>query len=306
MDCDLLLSWMTHVEEGTWATFRNSVQALAETDANVSRVSRVIRITLSDLGFANFFIDGTQRWKILPPVIGGLAGKKSVAGVFGGRTPILVESLKTAAEKLGCEILSETPHNSPVLFRVEGDISELAAIANEAGILFETNLAGVVAQILNPIPEGLEYAPVKPAPLNWKVQSFDFDTGTWVEGLRSHTACEYTPRYGLPRYFVHVKRGKLLEISKRESLYAAAMLKGIELIDYEPPNRRLSVPLFAPLPDLYSRVACLCSGNLATIVNDRLIYDDVPLELAALIMVAAGQRHPNVKATIWRTKQLNG
>jgi hypothetical protein len=160
--------------------------------------------------------------------------------------------------------------------------------------------------MLNPIPEALEYAPVQPAPLNWKVQSFDFETCTWVEGLRSHTACEFTPRYGLPRHFVHVRRGKLLKISKREALYAAAMLKGIELIDYEPSDRRLSVPLFSPLPDLYSRVACLCSGKPAAIVNDRLIYDEVPLELAALLMVAAGQQHPNVKARIWRAKQFNG
>jgi len=296
MDCDLLLSWMTLTGEGAWATFRNAVQELAGPDADLSRISRTLRITLSDLGFADFFIEDTQRWKILPPVLGGLAGKRCVAGMFGARTPIILESLKATAENLGCEIRWETPRDSPVLIRIKGGMSELAAIANEVGVVFETNLAAAVVQVLRPVPHTLEYAPVEPAPLNWKVQSFDFKTCSWTEGLRAHSACEYTPTYGPPKYFVHVKRGKLLKISKRESLYAAAMLNGIALIRYEATDRRLSVPLFAPLPALYSRAACLCSGQLGSVVDGRIIYNEIPSDMAAFLMVAAGQPHPSVKS----------
>lgn len=303
MDCELLLSWMTHVGEGAWATFRNAVEELAGSDADLSRISRTLRITLSDLGFADFFIDGTQRWRILPPVLGGLAAERFVAAVIGGRSPVLLESLKIAAEKHGCHIHWETSTDCPALIRVKGSsMEELAAIADEMGVSFETNLSAVVAQTLQPVPDTLDHALADPAPLNWKVRSFNFRTCTWEDGLRPHSACEYMPTHGHPKYFIHVKRGKLFKVSKRESLYAAAMLSGIQMVVYEPASKRLSVPLFAPLPELYSRAACLCSGRLAKIADGRITYDEISYDLAALLMVAAGQPHPGVQIPAWKGK----
>ena len=303
MDCDLLFSWMTHVGEGAWATFRNAVEELAGRDADLSRVSRSLRISLSDLGFADFFIDGTQSWKVLPPALGGLAAEPCVAALIGGRNPALLESLKTSADKHGCQVHWDTPPYGPAFIRVEGaSMEELRSIADEMGISFETNLSAVVAQTLKPVPEALDRALVEPAPLNWKVRSFDFQTGTWVDGLRPRSACEYTPTYGHSKYFLHVKRGKLLTLSKRESLYAAAMLNGIQLVAYESASKRLSVPLFAPLPELYSRTACLCSGRLSKITDGRIAYDQISDELAALLMVAAGQPHPGVQFAACRRK----
>lgn len=297
MDCDLLFSWMTHVGEGAWAAFRNAVEELAGSDADLSSVSRSFRISLSDLGFADFFIDGTQRWKVRPPALGGLAAERYIATLIGGRSPALLKSLKTGAEKRGCQIHWDTPPDCPTLVRVEGgSIEELASIADEMGILFETSLSAAVTQTLQPVPEALDRALVEPAPLNWKVRSFDFQTGTWLDGLRPRSACEYTPMYGHSKYFLHVKRGKLLTLSKRESLYAAAMLNGIQLVSYESARQRLSVPLFAPLPELYSRTACLCSGRLAQIADSRIVYDQIPDDLAAILMVAAGQPHPGVQS----------
>jgi hypothetical protein len=301
MDCDLLLSWMTHIGEGAWPAFRHAVQELAGTEADLSRTRRALRISLSDLGFSDFFIEDTQRWRVLPPVLGGLGGRRDVAGLFGGRTPGLLESLKTAAENHGCDIRYETFPDCPMLVCVEGNPGELAAIANEVGVLFETNLSQAVAQGLHPVPSTLECALEEPPPLNWKVQSFDFRTCTWVDGLRPRSACEYKPSYGHPKYFFHVKRGQHLRISKTESIYAAAMLSGIPLVKYEAANKRLSVPLFAPLPALYSRAACLSSGKLGTIVDGRITYDEIPDDMAALLMVAAGQPLIGVKP-VWRPK----
>ena len=303
MDCDLLFSWMSHIGEGTWATFRNAVEELAGSDADLSRVSRGLRISLSDLGFADFFIDGTQRWRVLPAVLGGLAAERNIALLIGGRSPALLESLKAGAEKRGCQIHRQTLPDCPALVRVEGgSIDELAAIADEMDISFATSLSALVVQTLQPVPEALDRAILKPAPLNWKVRSFDFQTGDWLDGLRPHSACEYTPTYGHSQYFVHLKRGKLLALSKRESLYAAAMLNGIQLAEYEPVGNRLSVPLYAPLPELYSRTACLCTGSLPKISNSRIVYDQVPDDLAALLMVAAGQPHPQIQIATCKGK----
>ena len=65
--------------------------------------------------------------------------------------------------------------------------------------------------------------------------------------------------HGPAKYYLRRRTGKLFRMPKRESVYAAAMLKGVRLVDYEPDAMKLSTPLFAPLPTLYARAACLCA-----------------------------------------------
>lgn len=295
MDCDLLLSWMTHIGEGSWVRFRNAVGELAGRDADLSDLCRRLRIGLSDLGFANFFVEDTQRWRMLPPLLGGLALQDGAAVLCGSRTPILVESLKRSAVLRGCELDMEKPEVCPTLIRVSGGMEQVAEVADDIEASFEPNLSAILAQGLAPIKGSLDNAPQEPAPLNWKVRSLEFRTGTWVDELLRNSACEYTPTYGRSKYFVHLKRGKLLRFSKRESVYVAAMLNGVRLVEYDGAAKRLKVPLFAPLPESYSRVACLCSGRPAEIDDGRITYGGVPPELAAFLMVAVGQPHPGVE-----------
>ena len=294
MNCDMLLAWMTHIGEGSWMSFRKSVEVIADSDSNLHDLSRKLRISLSDLEFADFFINDTQRWRMLPPVLGGLAIQESVAALYGSRTPHLVKKLKSAAETHGCRFETEKLQNCPTLIRVVGDQKDIAAIANQIKVPFEPNNARKAAREVPPIPHILETATEESKPLNWKVRSFDFDKSAWVDDQLSNAACEFTPTYGHSKYFVHKKRGRLLRMPKRESLYAAAMLKGVRLIEYEFNAMKLSTPLFAPMPELYARAACLCSCRPAEILNGRIVYSDVTPEVAALLMVSAGQHHPQI------------
>ena len=302
MDCDLLLSWMTHTGQGSWARFRSAVEELAGRDADLSNLRRSLRIVLSDLGFTDFFIEDSQQWRMLPPVLGGLSGQDGAAVLCGSRTPILVETLRTAAGSHGCEICVEKPQDCPTLIRMAGGADQLSEVAKQAGTSFEPNLARVLAQELTPIPEMLENPRKEAAPLNWKVRSFDFAACTWVDTLLPNSACEFTPRYGRPKYFLHRRRGRLLRASKRESLYAAAMFKGVRLIGYDPTAKELKVPLFAPLPESYSRAACLCLGRPTEVSDGQITYCGVPPDVAAVLAVAAGQPHPGVgsPAGTWR------
>lgn len=231
---------------------------------------------------------------MLPPVLGCLAVQGSTAALYGGRTPLLAEALRNAAETHGCRFETERLQDCPTLIRVVGDREKIEAIAGRIEVSFEPNHARRVAEEAPPIPHILETASEEPAPLNWQVRSFDFKTYSWIDGLLPNAACEYVPTHGHSKYFVHRRRGKLLRMSKRDSLYAAAMLKGVRLIEYDADAMRLSTPLFAPMPELYARAASLCACRPAEILNGRITYRDVPPEVAALLMVAAGQPHPGV------------
>ena len=292
MNCDLLLTWMTHVEHGPWASFRRSVEELSNGDADPMALCRSLRVMLSDLGFADFFIGGSQDWRVFPPVLGGLVGDGGGAALCGGRSPSLLEALEASSPAHGCRIQKVTDANCPTLIHVEGVETSISDAAADAGILFESSFARTLLRFLIPIPHQLEVAAEEATPMNWKVKSFDFETCSWVDQLQANSACEFSPTYGRPKYFLHRKRGHLMRIGKRESIYASAMLHGVRLARYDSVTATLSVPLFAPLPASFSRVACLCSGRPADVVDRRIVYQQVPEDIAAVLMVAAGQPHP--------------
>lgn len=292
MNCDMLLSWMTHLGEGTWISFRKAVEEIADRDCDLPALNRTLRIRLSDLGFADFFIEDTQRWRVLPPILGGLTAQESMVALYGSRTPMLAEELRSAAEMHGCRFETEELQDCPTLIRVVGASEEIQAVASQINVPYRPNNPRRVAEEAPPIPHILETASEEPAPLNWQIRAFDFKTNAWIDGLLPNAACEFTPTYGHPRYFIHKRHGRLLRISKRESLYAAAMLKGVQVIEYSSDTMNLSTPLFAPMPELYARAACLCSCRPAEILDGRITYGDVSPEVAALLMVAAGQPHP--------------
>ncbi len=292
MSSDQLLAWMTHVGEGSWMGFRKAAEEIFGSDRDPLDLYRSLRVGLSDLGFADFFIDGTQQWRMLPPVLGGLAVQQHAAALYGSRTPRLVEELRNAAEELGGRFESEALQDCPTIFRVVGGADAISAIADRIGVAYQPDNARRVAESVRPIPWALEAAVEEPAPLNWKVRSFDFDKCAWVDGVLPNAACEFTPTHGPSRYYVRRKSGKLLRMPKRESLYAAAMLKGVRLIDYELDAMRLSAPLVAPMPELYARAACLSACRPAEIINGRFVYHEVTPSVAAFLMVAAGQPHP--------------
>ena len=292
MNCDLLLTWMTHLGEGSWGGFRKAAEEIAGGDPDPLELSRALRVGLSDLGFTDFFVDGAQRWRMRPPVLGGLAAQEDVAALYGSRTPALVEALRNAAEAHGGSLEEEGLQDCPTSFRVVGERRVIAAISRLIEVAYEPDNGGRIAEDVPPIPCVLETAAQEPRPLNWKARSFDFGICAWVDGLFPNAACEFTPIHGPSKYYIRRKSGKLLRMPKRESLYAAAMLKGVRLIDYEPDTMKLSSPLFAPMPELYARAACLCACRPAQIINGRFVYCDVTPQVATLLMVAAGQPHP--------------
>ena len=292
MNCDMLLAWMTHVGEGSWIKFRKAVQEVADGDQDHHKLSSRLRVRLSDLGFADFFINDTQQWRILPPILGGLAVQENTFALFGSRTPHLADVLRISAEEQGCRVETETQQDCPTLIRVVGTSKGISAIADRIEVPYTLNNARIVAEELVTISKTLETASEEPAPLNWQVSAFDFKRGSWVKHLLKNAACEFTPTYGHSKFFVNIKRGKLLRMPKRESLYVAAMLKGVRLIEYDFNTMKLSTPLFAPMPEMYARSACLCSCRPAEIMNGRILYSDVTPEVAALLMVSAGQPHP--------------
>lgn len=289
---NMLLYWMSDTGEGSWDRFRNVVTELAKSDQDLSQLRRSLRVRLSDFGHANFFVGESSRWQTLPPKVAGLMGPISAALLVGARTPNLLAAIVTAAGQHDVEIESEASDHSPDLIRLTGPSDALKACTVAAGIEYADHYARRLAALLNPIPLLLDRPrrDTDCAPINWVPRSFDLQTCQWVDGALPNTACEFTPRYGRPRYFVSNRRRRLLEIAgRRDAVYAAAYMRGVPFAAYDAATTSFSVPLSAPLPEAYARAACLCFGRPADVREGRIVYSGVPPEAGAVLLTALGQ-----------------
>lgn len=295
MTLDVLHHWLTHLREGSWNQFRKAVEELAPSDTDTSLLCRTLRLRLSELGHVDFFLEGSQTWRVRSPVLGGLQNSPGVAVLCGGRTPKLISALENAAKKSHCQLNLGSIAEGISIIELEGTEETIATAAIDTGVLYIPDCAALLCQSLIPIIKQLEVATEAFAPANWTVRSFDLQSKRWVEGLLPCTAYEYTTRYQVRRYFVCLQKGKLVEMPKREAVYAAAALRGVSLAAYNWNNRTLSTPTSAPFPEMYARIACLSSGRPSRIEQEYLVYDDIAPDLAAFLLVAAGQPHPGIR-----------
>lgn len=292
MNLDVVLHWMTHLGEGSWTGFREAIANVAPPEADLQQTCRTLRVHLSDLGHTDFFVEGTRRWRMLPPVLTALPMKRDTAFLAGGRTPQLIETLKQTAEERRCAVMSGSTADSTSAVFVSGREAALKDIAAGLNISFAPDLSGAVCRQFIPLPQLLTAAPEERSPTNWRLKSFDFQSMSWVDGLRLHSACECSSRFGVRRYYVYARRGALLRMPKREAVYASAMLRRIKLLDYDSSACTLSAPIAAPLPELLARAASLCSGAQARIENGYIRYTEIPPATGAALLVASGQPFP--------------
>ena len=124
MNWDVLLHWMTHLGEGSWEAFKDAVTRLGPEDADPDNLVIALRFHLSDLAHVDFFTGGSRRWRVLRPVLAGLA-QSDAAILTGGRTPSLHEALARASDGAGCVMSLESSDRRQTTLRITGATSAL-------------------------------------------------------------------------------------------------------------------------------------------------------------------------------------
>lgn len=289
---DLLLYWLAHTREGSWASFARALAALQAPENGAAASPARMRSWLAELTHAEFFVDGTNRWRILAPVLGALG--QHGAALVGGRTPRLVEQLAGSAERAGCEVEILDLGPWPNRVRVVGTREAAADAARQIGVPYTDQFAEDLAAAVVPVPAALSRATPAAPPINWTVRSFDFGVPGWVEGLLPDTAYEYRSRHGHKAHYVRAGRRRLLQLDRRRNaVYAAAMLNRVSLLTYDEESHTLGSPRTAPMPEEIARAAAACTDAPPLELNGGLAYRGIPPSLAGLLMAAAGQRPPD-------------
>lgn len=297
MSWDTLLYWLTHQQEGSWINFRKAVTEIASLeslDTEISYLYRNLRFQLSEANHVDFFIGGSQRWKVCPPILAGLFSLPGVAILCGGRTPKLLSQMCDVAVTLDCQIISDTRSQQVAKICIEGTEKDICKVADTVGIPFIPQTAKFLSQDFVPILKQLEIADEATPLAGWTAKSFDWQSLRWVDGILQNTVCEYS-YYNNRKYFVNNRQNKLVQMPKQEAIYAAAALRCIPIVVYNRAQRTLTTSISTPLPELYARVAYLCAGRPSRIEQGKIIYDDISPDLAGLLLVNIGQIHPGLR-----------
>lgn len=292
MSGELLLHWLSHLGEGTWRKFRDAVASMLppEEDGGAKFVYWSNR--LEELGHVDFFVDGSQRWRVRQPMLAGVCSLHGEAVLCGARSPHIVQTLEAAANKEGCEFVISSLPALPARVAITGTVAQITAVAKQCQLPYRRNYSEAMCDEL---PQLLSApAPVEEEPAGWQVRSFDFRANKWINGRLPRTAREYESRFGLLRYFWCDQQNRLRPAAKREAIYASAAVQRVMLAQYNWQRRSLIMAAATPLPKEFMRAACLCSGMPPNYEGGELVVENVPPSVASLLLVSAGQPHPGV------------
>lgn len=279
---------MSHVGEGSWASFKRTAISMLAPNVDATDELRQVRMRLSDLGVAEFFIGDTGRWRAFRPLLAASPHRPQSAFLCGGRTPALTTALKEHANRMRCRVYELSVDGLFSSFQYHGPVADLAAAV---AVEFEPDVARRLSNEVPQISRLIDEAPARLAPTRWTARAFDVRTARWIDGLQRGTVIEYTSLYQERLYLV--PRGdEMVELPKREAVYAAAAKNGARLAKYWPPTRELSTPMSAPLPEAFARAACVASGRPSIVRSGLIVYQEVPARLATVLLVSLGHLPP--------------
>jgi hypothetical protein len=291
MNWDSMLYWLSYLGSGPWARFKKALAGLSPFVEEDRYDATRARIRLSDLGFADFFVNDSQNWRVCEPTLVGLTGVTDAALLIGARSLGLIQSLAKAAERRGCEFEMQAATDAPTRILLWGDERQVADAGRDCNLPYRLQAALIMSQRLPsllrlPSEEAVEY-------IGWRFRSFDLQSLKWIDDVKLPlSAREYESRYHRRVHFISDQQGNLRRLPKRAAIYASAALQGALLTEYDHQKQELIVPASAPLPEDFARTACLCSGIPPRFEQGRLVYAGVTSEIAARLMVLAGQPHP--------------
>lgn len=291
MNGDALLYWLSHLGSGTWSRFRNATAELIEPDDENQSVWSLMH-TLTDLGHVDFFVNGSQQWRVGRTTLVGLCGEAEAAFLCGARSPKMIATMQAEAQKHGCCFEMQIDSQFPARIVISGNEENLMMTAKACRVSYKPALALQLCRELTSIADS--WCGSTEEPIGWQVRSFDLRARRWVEERLPLAAREYTSDWG-EKIFAFCDLNNILRpASKRAAVYQSAAMQNDVIAVYNQQHRTLTVPATAPLPEMYARAACLCSGMPPHFERRELIYEGVTLPVAATLLVLAGQPHPGV------------
>ena len=172
MSGDRVLEWMTHLGTGPWDAFRDAVDDLDDREGgdDAQKLQRVLRIAFSDFGHADFFVNGSRRWRVRRPALAELIRNGAGHLFIGGRTRELLDRVRLLAGAHGdASVTIRDEDFGPSRVCIEADPFDVREVAAKLGIQYLPKAAHTLAARLPSIRRTLGEAERVEEPINWGV-----------------------------------------------------------------------------------------------------------------------------------------
>lgn len=273
---DLALDGLFYTGGGSWSYFDRIARHIQSSGLVVDQFARFVEA----LGHVNIRREASSlrpvAWEVCPSTL----IKTGRGYFFSGYWP---DSLTNAQdEAAGSRVGLERVDNA------EGPTSWfLGGVPDDVvdGVVVIEDGWRDLAVKLPPISAAVAELPRQTLSAEGQLRLFDPRESRWLDA----EGCEGPGAYRLSRFstidFIRtsqdVKDGHVALSTVQLSKHAAPWITGNRpLLAYDPAKSELSVPLGAELPGLYGRAVVLASGLLPYKRERRMIYRDVPMELA--------------------------
>jgi len=134
-----------------------------------------------------------------------------------------------------------------------------------------------------------------PHPIADNITYFDADEFSWKMVVPE--SFPYLGKYTHPQtqqinHYVYYDASNAVKVKLDLGRFKILKAERKKAIEYDEKSYRLSLPVRLPLPSLYERSLCLCSGEPPQISPDgsTLYYNSIPREIAYLVLEKLGQK----------------
>lgn len=306
------MPWVSFKEAFDYLYKLHATTSGVELDAiNYKRFSTVR--ALDSLGHCDFdFSDDGSKVYAAPPVLVRLpcAGFPQ-AILAGARSPQTTEKLSAACKHIGnyinVEIAEQLSESILVPVRVAvqaEDVGELEAIANSLGISFmETPSAWSLLHFAASIDDYLATLQWSTSPeLTWKRQIFNPSSLQFRQNQETDTDIRLSKyRHPSRQTKIHYlwQAGRCTQIDPDWGRYAVLKAARLNILVYDQHRFMMAVPVDAKLPRLLERALTLCSGYVATFVQNLPfnhtgirgfnLFRTIPPQIAEMTAAKLGQ-----------------
>jgi len=286
-DYDGLLDACFTLGEGTWSEFELLARQVSADPAFSYNAIQLF----SALGYIDVELDFRwvypRNWKVSPPVIAVLEPERALFS--GRRTYQLLRLLGDQVKQAGGSLDAINNSFGPTSYFIKGmkkghlqEIADKIKVAINIKVAVVNHPAESIASQLTPLFKILKKSHcVQPAAV---ADVFDVAQATWKPSKLMEDNNLYRS-LSIPRQYYLQNSGTCYRISYRCGKHLAAKLNQTSILAYERLRKELFCPLGAQLPDLYERVAVLCSGlpPVVDVTNHQVIYTQVSDEVAVAL-----------------------
>ncbi|MCY3890460.1 MAG: hypothetical protein OXG50_11260 [bacterium] len=287
---DIMLRWVSELETGTWAQFRQAAATCLAASDELASASTLAR-RMSSLGHMDIDWEA-GRWSVAPPVVVVARGMGMCAYLAGWRTGWLESRFERATDNLNIFPLEQRQNGAPVAKYAKcGNIEAIEELARDlyVGIVWDPS-----AQLADMVSLPRIYdLPFAATPFGEdEVKMFDPQTGRFSKVATTTAEGLYTYEVnGRPAHRLHID-GDWRVVDRATGMLQ--VLQGSPLMRWHKATadltsaRAVTIPVWLTLPPVAERSLVSATGLLPIHQGDRRVFRNVSRDVALRLSDALG------------------